>query len=149
VDEKVDHGNIISNHKCEISNLDTYVTLEQKLAEVAGNLLIETLPNFVAKKIKPKEQNHTDATFTKKLVTQDAFVDPKLLKKAETEGSEVAEKIYNMIRALNPEPGAWTTQNGKRIKLLEGKLENNRLKLIKVQEESKKPRLLTGNMGVL
>ena len=118
MDEKVDHGKIISNRKYKISNLETYLTLEQKLAELAGDLLIETIPRFIAGKIEPQEQNHEEATFTKKFVTQDAFVDPELLKEAETLGGESAIKVYNMIRALNPEPGVWTKQNGKRVKLI-------------------------------
>jgi methionyl-tRNA formyltransferase len=33
--------------------------------------------------------------------------------------NDSAEKIHNQIRALNPEPGTWTTWNGKKLKILE------------------------------
>ena len=36
---------------------------------------------------------------------------------AELDWSKTASEIYNIIRAANPQPGAWTLHNGKELKL--------------------------------
>ena len=74
MDEKVDHGPILANSKWQIANSDDYETLSKKLAELSGNLLIETLPKYLNGEIKPQAQNHSQATYTKKLTTADGFI---------------------------------------------------------------------------
>ena len=53
--------------------------------------------------MQPQKQDHSQATFTKMLTRADSRIG----------WNEPIEKIYNLIRALNPEPGTWTTWNGK------------------------------------
>jgi methionyl-tRNA formyltransferase len=54
--------------------------------------------------------------------------------------SDKAELILRTINALNPEPGAWTLRDGKRIKLLEARMDSGVLKLTTVQEEGQRAR---------
>ncbi len=61
---------------------------------------------------------------------------------AETGDTEKAFALDHKIRALNPEPGAWTMRDGKRLKLLEAKIIEGRLRLIKIQEEGQKPKII-------
>ncbi len=138
IDEKVDHGPIITQRKEEIKNRK-YEELEKSLAKLSGNLLVETIPNFIMGKIKPVPQEESQATFTKKFSIQDAFIDEKDLASAENGDELLALKIDRKIRALNPEPGTWMLQNGKRIKLLEARIENNKLELRKIQKEGRLP----------
>ena len=133
MDEKVDHGKIISNSKLLISNDDNYETLSKKLAELSADLLIKTLPDFLAGKIKLKPQDHSQATYTKKFIAEDGFVD------LEKNSPEV---IWRKVRALNPEPGVYTFQDGRRMKILEADLVDGKLILKKVQFEGKKPQAL-------
>ena len=140
LDEKMDHGEIVSSIKYQVSSSDTYKTLEKKLAELGGNLLAETLPKFLNGEIKPMPQNESEATYTKKISTQDAFVDENKLNEAVGgKNREVAEEIYGKILALTPEPGVWTLKGGKRIKLLEAGLRNGNLILKVIQTEGQKP----------
>jgi len=44
---------------------------------------------------------------------------------AKIDWSTTAFAIYALIRALNPEPGTWTTLDGKVIKILRAKLLND------------------------
>lgn len=108
MDEKIDHGKIISSIKCQISLLESYSILEVKLAELGAKLLIETLPKWIDGKVKPKEQNHEEATYTKKFSWSDGKID----------WQESAIEIDRQIRALNPEPGTWTLWSGKILKIL-------------------------------
>lgn len=139
MDEKVDHGSIISNAKIQISNTDTYTTLEEKLAKLGAELLIKTLPGYLDGMIVPKEQEETQATLTKKFSADDAFVPIEDLEAALEGEKEKATRIDRIIRALNPEPGAWTLQNNKRMKLLGSSITGDKVMLAKIQMEGKKP----------
>ena len=131
IDEKVDHGPVLAkrelNYELRIMN---YEKTQRKLANLGGDLLVEALPKFVNGEIKPQPQNEAEATYTKKFTTEDAFVDLE---------KDNPVEIERKIRALNPEPGAWTMLNGKRTKLLEAEIVDKKLRLKKIQAEGKTP----------
>ncbi len=134
IDKEIDHGPVLTSSKCEILDKDGYEALENKLAELGAKLLIEKLPEYLSGKLKTAEQNHSKATFTKKFSTEDGRIDLE---------KDSPELIFNKIRALNPDPGVFTffkTKSGeKRVKLLEAKILEGKLELLKVQPEGKKP----------
>ena len=107
VDEKIDHGPILASEKLKIQNEKYYKELEKKLSELGAKLLIKTLPKYISGEIKPREQDHVQATFTKLLTREDGRLN----------WNQSNEQIYNQIRALNPEPGTWTTWKGKVINI--------------------------------
>ncbi len=138
IDEKMDHGPILAQRELELLNTN-YLLLSTRLAELGADLLIETLPKYINGEITPLPQDESQATYTKKFSTQDAYVD--LEKDNQIE-------IERKIRALNPEPGAWTiwqggkpfdAAQGKRTKLLEAQITDGKIKLTKIQVEGKKP----------
>lgn len=131
VDEFVDHGSVIAQEKCPVSDNETYLSLEKKLADIGGKLLTEVLPELAEGYVKAEAQDETMATFTKKFKTEDALVDL---------GKDNPLSVLRKIRALNPEPGVYTFQNGKRVKLLEAEWENEKLKITKIQIEGEKPK---------
>jgi methionyl-tRNA formyltransferase len=131
MDEKVDHGAVIATEKLKISDGDTYGKLENKLAELAGEMLVRTIPEFAEGRIKPEPQDENQATFTRKFSTEDARVDLE---------KDDPLTVERKIRALNPEPGVWTIQNGKRVKLLESIVSEGKLKLKVIQIEGEKPK---------
>src|SRR3989344_2370441 len=89
LDEEMDHGSIISNVECRISKIDTCETLSKKLAEMGGKLLIKTIPDYLAGKIKLIEQNHAKATYTAIIKKEDGKIN----------WSKSAEEIERMTRA--------------------------------------------------
>lgn len=138
MDEKVDHGPIITSSNLSMSDVDNFESLSKKLAELSGSLLIKTLPDYLSGKIKPQEQDHAQATYTKKFTTEDGFVDLK---------KDPPDLIWLKVRALNPEPGVFTLNlsrggpSPKRMKILEADLVEGRLVLKKVQMEGEKPKV--------
>ncbi|MBI5079659.1 hypothetical protein HZB06_03290, partial [Candidatus Wolfebacteria bacterium] len=155
IDEKMDHGPILAQRelKFPIFNFQ-FSKLHNALAELSADLLIQFLRNYENirkyEKIEGVAQDESQATYTKKFSSQNAFIEPKDLEKAQTEGREIAEKIERKIRALNPEPGVWTqsyentklyeiTKTKKRVKLLEAEIKDGKLKLKKIQIEGKNP----------
>ncbi len=143
IDELVDHGPILAASRLPIDENDAYETLLKKLAGLSGDLIVKNLPEYVGGGVIPKPQNETEATYTKKIKTEDAYVDPEMLRQAQDGTSpENAKTILRKVLALNPEPGTWTMLNGKRTKILEAEVVEGKLKLKKIQIEGKKPTTL-------
>lgn len=138
IDEKVDNGPILANRELELSN-QNYEELMGELAELSGDLLIDTLPRFANDEVDTTEQDDSLVTFTKKFSTEDAYIDPEDLVLAESGDKVKALEIDRKIRALNPEPGAYTFIDNKRTKLLRASVEGDKLALKRIQKEGKTP----------
>ncbi len=107
-DEETDHGPILNSIKYEVPGIKYFKEIYQELAEIGAKLLIETLPGYINGAIQPKQQNHSEATFTKMINREDGRIN----------WNQSAEQIYNQIRALNPEPGTWTKWNSKILNII-------------------------------
>lgn len=133
IDEKVDHGPIISQFKEEIKPNETADELLKRLFTAGAQVLTTILPAYLEGKIKPRKQNDSQATYTKKLTRKDGQIN----------WQEKPTKIERKIRALHPWPGTWTkviiNKKKKRLKTLKAHLEANKLILDQVQLEGKKP----------
>jgi len=140
MDEKLDHGPIISQTEIKINDQFNYQTLEKKLSQEAATLLIKILPQYFQNEIKPKPQEEKKASYTKILTRQDGKINLQ----------QTAKEIERKIRAFYPWPGTWTELNGKRIKILKAKTVNQEneqtiktnqgfLELELVQPAGKKP----------
>ena len=130
MDEKMDHGPIVVQSKEEVFPDDTGESLRTRLFQKSVDILIETIEPYLKGKIKLKEQNHNEAIFTKILTKQDGFL--------ELTGCDPVN-AERFIRAMQPWPGAWTLIDGKRLKILQEHLENEKLVLDEVQLEGKNP----------
>lgn len=132
IDEKMDHGPILTYQKIEIRKEQNYIGLEEELAILAGNMLVEILPSFIKNKTNTTEQDHKNATFTKKFITEDGFVD------LDKDNSNI---IFRKIKALNPDPGVYTFINSKRVKLIEATDKENEVIINKIIPEGRKEQL--------
>jgi methionyl-tRNA formyltransferase len=151
MDEKTDHGPVLTqetltDHNHTLSEIN-YLALETKLAELSARLLIKTIPNFFTGKIRPQPQDESQATFTKKFGAEDSFISPEDLAEAERGSTPKINEILRKINALNPEPGAWTTKDGQRIKLLKAAIQDKQLLFLEIQKEGEKPK--RGTFSVL
>ena len=100
MDEKMDHGPIVIKSKVKTQSSKLYYKeLHDELAKLGAELLIETLPKWLAGEIKPISQNEAEATYSKILKKEDGRID----------WFQPAETIEKMVRAFAPWPGAWTT----------------------------------------
>lgn len=133
MDEEVDHGPILAQSKTPIFTNDTTVLLSKRLAGLGALLLTQTLPDYLAGKIKPKKQNHIQATFVSKLKKEDGEID----------WDKGAAYLERQIRAFSPWPGSFITILDKRIILLRAHLEEKKLVINEIQVEGKKK--MTGN----
>lgn len=110
MDEKMDHGPIVTQFKEEIKDTDTTEDLRNRLFERSADVLIEMIEPYIKGRIKLKKQDDAKATFTKLLKKEDGLIDLK---------GKTPEEIDRFIRAMYPWPCAWTyLPNQKRVKLL-------------------------------
>lgn len=140
MDKLLDHGPIISQQKSYIFPLQRRDQLTDRLVDLAFEMLGETFGKYAGNMdgVVMTEQDHSKATFTKKLTKQDGFVDHLELG---TKNVELMRKIFNKYRAYYPWPGVWTTAlvNNRelRIKITKLHWENDSLVIKKVQLEGK------------
>ncbi len=107
---KMDAGPVYSQAKVEIKDTDNFTTLNQKLAETGGDLLISVLANL--DKIKPVQQSEKDATF--------AYIPAKKLEKLDFLKDNV--QVLAQINANADKPGAYFLQNNIIFKVFKASL---------------------------
>lgn len=141
VDALVDHGPILEERKLESYDIDsvTYPALHDALAKLGAEMLIHLIPKIGKERVTLSPQDEIKATFTKKFVTEDGFIDEADLEEAMNGNKEKAVLIDRKIRALNPEPGVYTVRKGERTKLLEAELRGDTLVLKVIQVAGKTP----------
>lgn len=110
IDEGLDSGDILSQQEEPIYESDNIVSLSERLATKGAKLLIDTAKKWIEGEIKPVPQNHKEATYAPPIEKAEF----RICWKAE------AESVRDRIRALYP--NAYTTFNGKRIKILSAEL---------------------------
>ncbi|MFA5052489.1 MAG: methionyl-tRNA formyltransferase [Parcubacteria group bacterium] len=138
IDEKMDHGPIILSRSLVIHSEDNTESLGDRLAILGSDMVKEIIPS-ISSSLKLESQKETEATFTKKITTDDAYVSPKELESAEAGENDLPNIIERKIRAYTPEPGCWTVKNGKRVKLLDAEIIESKLIIKSIQVEGKKP----------
>ena len=128
MDEKMDHGPILSQNKLSINANDTFTTLASKMATEGVILLLNTIPEWLEGRLQPQIQDESQVTSTKLLTKEGGLLD----------FSKTNEEVYNKYRGLTPWPGVWTTWNGKRLKLLKIAKSEKTLTTGEVSLENKK-----------
>ncbi|MGA2029133.1 MAG: methionyl-tRNA formyltransferase [Verrucomicrobiota bacterium] len=98
MDASLDTGEIISQTRTPILPEDNSATLHDRLAQLGAELLVETIPNYVAGKIQPQPQLAEGVSYAAKIKKEDGRID----------WNESAEKNLNRLRAFTPWPGAFT-----------------------------------------
>lgn len=111
MDAEMDHGPILDQKKTTIRDDDTGGILHDRLADMGGVILPDTLADFIEHKIEPKEQDHDSATYCKILKREDGKID----------WSKPAVEIERLVRAYDPWPGTYTVKDDKRIKIHKAK----------------------------
>jgi methionyl-tRNA formyltransferase len=96
VTEEMDAGPIVATAPLAVGPDDTAVTLEERAAATAADLLTRTLPDWLAGRIEPKPQAATGVTLTRPLRREDALLDPGF----------AAARLERQVRAYQPWPGA-------------------------------------------
>ncbi len=134
IDKEVDHGPIIKQEKYSLSGSETAPELTKILFTRGGEMIGEILDDWIAGKIIPHEQDHSKATFTKKLKKEDGLVDL-----ADLAVGQLSEKIWRKYRAYFGWPGIYfMDKNNKRVKITDAEFSFGKFCVKKVIPEGKK-----------
>ena len=134
MDEQIDHGPIIAQSKIEIPIWPINILeLKEITAKEGVKILLANLNNWIEGKIKTIEQNHIEATFTKKVEKNDGLLD--------LETSNPFEN-YLKTKAYYPWPGTFffVTKGEQKIRVIikESEYKDGSFHILKVLPEGKK-----------
>lgn len=105
--KKMDAGDIYAQEAIKITATDTTGSLFAKLAVVGRDLLLKTLPQIIAGTLEKKPQAEERVVFS-----------PNISKAQEQiKLTMTARQASNLVRALNPDPGAYLLLAGQRLKV--------------------------------
>ena len=102
MDEGMDTGAMLLQEAIPITSDDTAGSLSERLAQLGGGLLVETIARLKAGSLVPRPQDASLATLAPLLNKEDGVIDWAL----------PATALANRVRGLSPWPGAYTTTTG-------------------------------------
>lgn len=107
LDEGMDTGPILSQKETPILRDETAGQLHDRLALMAGELIVEFLDRMAENPLKETPQDDSLASYAPKIDRETCLIN----------WEEPANRVSSLIRALDPRPGAYTLCEGKEIKL--------------------------------
>lgn len=112
MDEGIDTGDMILKESTEIGENETFGEVYDRLAQIGGKLLIETLNQIKNGTAKREKQPEIDATAVKKINNDTCEINWNLS----------AKEIHDKIRGLSPSPTAFTWLKGKKLKIYKSEI---------------------------
>ena len=107
MDAGIDTGDILTQKKVIIEDKETAETLFDKLSQAGAALIVETLPMLERGGITPVKQDESLAGYVKMMDKSRGKID----------WTSDAASIERLVRGLNPWPSAYTSCQGKTVKI--------------------------------
>lgn len=111
----LDSGPILAQEHAKILPTDTSETLSKRLADQGAQLLVKTIQGIITKSIQPIPQDHSQATYTRKLTKESAHI----------HWIQPASVIERAIRAMIPWPVTFYYHQDVPIRIWGAKLESS------------------------
>ena len=112
IEEKLDSGPVLTTKEFELDQNATHGDIEKKISIEGANLLVQNLKSIEAGEAKFTNQDHSQATYAKKIDKKETKIHWKI----------DAKKVLAHIHGLSPSPGAWFEFEGERFKILRAKI---------------------------
>ena len=109
MDEKIDHGDIIFQKEITIEPNDTHCTLLPRLSALGAEVVIEVLRLIEAGNCQRLKQNEHEKSYAQKISKEEMIIN----------WQQPTEKIFNLIRALSPKPGARASFRDKELIIIQ------------------------------
>lgn len=109
IDEGLDTGDILDIKEVDIDETDTLGTLTKKLSNLSYDLLDETITKLLNNTLVRTKQDNSKASVVGLIKKSDLLIDFR----------DDNKKIYNKVRAFNPEPTAYVMLKEENIKIYE------------------------------
>ena len=147
--EALDSGPVSNLYKLKLNNNQNAQEVSEKLSMLAAEKILDNIDDILEEKAKFIEQDHSKATYAKKIDKKEGQIDWKI----------GAPKIIGKINGLFPSPGAFFSFNGERYKILKAEIgngigglgevisdnleiacgNNQTIKILEIQREGKNP----------
>ena len=147
--EELDSGPVSNIYKIKLDHKNNTQEISEKLSLLAAEKILDNVDDILEDKVKFTEQDHSKATFAKKIDKTEGQINWK----------DNAQIIIGKINGLFPFPGAFFKFKGERYKILKAeigngagkvgevlsdKLEiacnnNQSIKILEIQRQGKKP----------
>ena len=137
--KEMDAGDMIAKDATSITDEDNVGTMFDKLAILGRDLLLRTLPDYIAGNITPEPQDSSQATFSPNITPEEERID----------WHRPARDVFNHIRGLNPWPVAHTLLDGKRFKIYEASIAQAQGKPGEIIEKGKKSLVVATSDGAI
>jgi methionyl-tRNA formyltransferase len=105
MDKGLDTGPILSQRSTAIREEDTTGSLSHRLALAGAELLLQTLPDYLAGTLGPQPQPSEGVTYAPALTKAEGALDPR----------RPAAALARQVRAFEPWPGAFFDWEGRRL----------------------------------
>lgn len=112
MEKGLDTGDMIDKAEIVLDPKETAGTLHDKLMEIGANLLLETLEKLENETAVRIKQNDSESCYASMLTKEMGQID----------FSKSAREIECLIRGMNPWPSAYTSLNGKTLKVWEAEV---------------------------
>ena len=110
---EIDTGEVLGQHKMNIAPNETAGELYERMMHEGADLLVRTLDLLEEEKVEPIAQEE--------LITNELKHAPKLLKEdGKVRLTDTPAVVHNRVRGVTPFPGAFTTFQGKILKIHKG-----------------------------
>lgn len=138
MDVGLDTGPMLAKRSLRLAPDHTAGAVTQALSTLGADLLIETLPDYLAGKIVPTPQPEEGATYAPMLKKEDGLLD----------FTKSAVELERRVRAMNPWPGAWFEWNGAPLKIHKARVAEGKAEAGKRLIEQNQPAVGAGG-GIL
>ena len=130
---ELDAGDVFGQLTVPVGALETAGHLLGSLAEAGAELLLRVVDNLAAGTARAEPQSG-DVTLAPKLVLEDGRID----------WTANSVTVANLVRGVTPEPGAFTTVEGQRLKVLDAAIARDAPRLAPGEFAMDGRRLLAG-----
>ena len=103
----IDAGHILLQRRFAIGCAETAGELEARLCAEGAQMVVETVDGLEAGRLTGRPQSAAGVSCAPKLTKEDSRID----------WSQPAERVRNLVRSMNPAPGAYTHWQGKTLKV--------------------------------
>ena len=114
ISEELDTGPVSDIYKIKLNKKDNTQEVSEKLSMLASVKILDVVDKVLDGKAKFIEQDHSKATYAKKIDKSEGKID----------WNHEAKKIIGKINGLYPTPGAFFNFNGERYKILKAEIGN-------------------------
>ena len=111
IDRGMDTGDLLLQKAVAIGPEETSVQLQDRLAVMGADLLVDTLDRLEAGQVRPRPQNPQLVSHAPMLKKSDGEID----------WNRSSRQIFNRVRAFNPWPGAFTCRGRSLLRILKAR----------------------------